>query len=106
MVKSKKVKPLRKKSKMIEMIQHGGYIKNNGTYHHEDRFFSNTCGNNSEIFLNKPSVELAKKFSVETIFCNQSFGIHKPWNHLNTIEMNQLKMNFPDLEKLIALNNM
>ena len=39
---------LRKKSKMIELIKNGGYIKSNGEYHYEDRFFTNTYRNNSK----------------------------------------------------------
>ncbi len=95
---------LRKKSKMLEMLKEGGYIKNNGEVHYEDRFFTNTCGNNININLNIPSVEQAKEFSVETIFSNNSFGLHKPWDYLSNTEINLLKNNFPELEELILLN--
>ena len=96
---------LRRKSKMIEMIKYGGYINPNGEYHYEDRFFTNTCGTNIDILLNIPSVEVAKQFSVETIFSNISFGLHKPWNFLSKKDINLLKINFPDLETLIILNS-
>ena len=96
---------LRKKSKMLEMLKKGGYIKNNGEVHYEDRFFTNTCGNDIGIKLNIPTIEQAKNFSVETIFSNNSFGLHKPWNYLTTMEINLLKNNFPELEELILLNN-
>ena len=96
---------LRKKSKMLEMLKKGGYIKNNGEVHYEDRFFTNTCGNDIGIELNVPTIEQAKEFSVETIFSNNSFGLHKPWNYLTTMEINLLKKNFPELEELILLNN-
>jgi hypothetical protein len=94
---------LRRKSKMIEMIEIGGFIKENGEYHYEDRFFSNTCKNiyEDKIILKKPSVEESKKFSVETLFYNESIGIHKPWLWLNNEELNQLKNHFFDLENLI-----
>jgi hypothetical protein len=96
---------LRKKSKMLEMLKKGGYIKKNGEVHYEDRFFTNTCGNDIGIELNVPTIEQAKEFSVETIFSNNSFGLHKPWNYLTTMEINLLKNNFPELEELILLNN-
>lgn len=95
---------LRKKSKMIEMTTKGGYIKNNGEFHYEDRFFTNTTGDNIDIDLNIPNVEEAKQFSVETIFSDNSFGLHKPWNYLTSKELDLLKINFPELEELILLN--
>lgn len=95
---------LRKKTKMLEMLRKGGYIKENGEFHYEDRFFTNTFGNDIGINLNTPSVEQAKEFSVETIFSVNSFGLHKPWNYLTSMELNLLKNNFPELEELIMLN--
>ena len=90
---------------MVEMLKHGGYIKPNGEYHYEDRFFTNTCGTNIDISLNIPSVEKAKQFSVETIFSNISFGLHKPWHFLSEKDINLLKINFPELDTLIILNS-
>ena len=97
---------LRKKSKMIEMIQKGGYVKNDGEFHYEDRFFTNTTGDNIDITLNIPTVETAKQFSVETIFSDNSFGLHKPWNYLTPQELDLLKINFPELDELISLNRL
>jgi hypothetical protein len=96
---------LRKKSKMIELLKNGGYKSENGGYHYEDRFFTNTCGNNSEsqIVLNMPSVDLAKCFSVETFFYDKSVGFHKPWNYLNVEELNVLKTHFNDLDELMKM---
>jgi len=96
---------LRKKSKMIEMIKNGGYIKENGEPHYEDRFFSNTCGNINTIHLYKPTIDMAKKFSVETVFNIDSVGIHKPWAYLNKKEITMLKNSFFDIEKLILLQS-
>lgn len=95
---------LRKKTKMLEMLRKGGYIKDNGEFHYEDRFFTNTFGNDIGISLNTPSIEQAKEFSVETIFSFNSFGLHKPWDYLSKTELNLLKNNFPELEELIMLN--
>ena len=96
---------LRKKTKMLELLKQGGYKKNNEEVHWEDIFFSNTINNTNNIVLHKPSFELAKKFSVETIFNYDTFGLHKPWEYLKDYEIYQLKSHFPDLEKLINLFN-
>ncbi len=95
---------LRKKSKMLEMIHNGGFIKENGEPHYEDRFFSNTCGNTTKIFLNKPSIEVAKQFSVETVFYDNPVGLHKAWIYLTKEQLTELKKKFPDLNKLIVLH--
>jgi len=85
---------LRKKTKMIEKIRNCNY--NNEP---EDVFFSNDCNN-----LNKPSVEDAKYFSIEHIINDKSFGVHKPWNGLKKDELDYLKNNCLNLDKLIELN--
>ena len=96
---------LRKKSKMLELIKNGGYIKPDGGAHYEDRFFSDTCGNRNTIRLNKPSFKMAKQFSVETIFNTNSIGIHKPWAYLRPEHIKLLKNTFFDIEKLIHLQD-
>lgn len=85
---------LRKKSKMIEHLD-----KCEISIINEDAIFSNSC-----IQLNKPDSEEAKKFSVETIFNENSFGVHKPWPYLPKDNINVMKNNCEDLDKLIELN--
>jgi hypothetical protein len=89
---------LRKKSKMLEILKkHGAGVKHkNGKYCNEDTFFSNHT-------LDKPTVEEAKQFSVETLFSDKSFGLHKAWRHLNTKQVDELKVHFPELKELITL---
>jgi hypothetical protein len=96
---------LRKKSKMLELINEGGFIKENNEYHYEDRFFSKTI-NLDKIYNNlfKPDFNIAKEFSVENVFCENSIGLHKPWNHLKNEEIEILKTHFFDLEELINLH--
>jgi hypothetical protein len=65
---------LRRKSKMIEIINNCKYDNKP-----EDIYFSLSCPN---IYRNIPSFEDAKKFSVETVYNDISFGVHKPWIHL------------------------
>lgn len=63
---------LRKKSKMLEIIAKFKRKKNTN----EDVFFSRHS-------INKPSLELSKKFAVESVFYQNPFGIHKPWDYYN-----------------------
>jgi len=95
---------LRKKSKMLELLKKGGYKKANGEYYYEDKFFTNTIPNNIVFELNLPNVEEAKQFSVETLFSDKSFGLHKPWDYLTTKELDALSLHFPELKELIALH--
>jgi hypothetical protein len=62
---------LRKKSKMIEIIEKD--IDNNNLA--EDVYFS--CTNKVNLF--KPSQQEAKFFAVEHIYSEVTFGVHQPW---------------------------
>jgi hypothetical protein len=87
---------LRRKSKMLEII--GSCIYKNEP---EDVYFSNGCNN---IIINKPNVKDAEKFSVEAIYSDISFGVHKPWLFMNKKKLEN-KNNFCNgLDKLIELN--
>ena len=92
---------LRKKSKMIEMKNIGGFCFDNGNG--EDMFFSNNF-QNKDFEVNKPSFHEAKQFSVEAVFYHKSVGLHKPWGYLNESEIEVLKRHFFDLEKLIGIH--
>jgi len=87
---------LRRKSKMLEILNNCQY-KNEP----EDVYFSKGCNN---IFINKPNIEDAKLFSVESIYNNISFGVHKPWLFMNKQKLEN-KNNFCNgLDKLIKFN--
>jgi len=71
---------LRRKSKMLEILNNC----NIDYYLNEDVFFSKIlCSCNKDIKINKPNIEEAKEFAIETIYNNNSFGIHKPWLYIN-----------------------
>jgi hypothetical protein len=57
----------------------------------EDCYFS------SYAKLNKPSFEEAQTFSVETVFCDKSFGIHKPWYFLPDEQIKIISKHIPDI---------
>ena len=85
---------LRNKHKMIEICENvGNYTENEDNYFCYQRI----------IPLFKPSFEDAKKFSVETVFHEKSFGIHAPWKHLDEIDI--LIHRYPDIRTLIMLHN-
>lgn len=92
---------LRKKSKMLEILNKESIIKPNGDYFNEDFFFS--CHSLKNTFVKKPTFDLSKQFSVESVYSSNSFGIHKPWLFLNEEELGLLYNIFPELEELIKV---
>ncbi len=87
---------LRRKSKMLEIIDNCKYDNRP-----EDVYFSLSC---PDIKRNIPSFNKAMKFSVETVYNDKSFGVHKPWAHLKRDYIYR-KNNFcRGLDKLIYLN--
>jgi len=90
---------LRRKSKMLELLNNN--FSSNVLNINEDLFFSGSSHNISNINIYKPPLNLAKEFSTESIFSENSFGLHKPWNYLNKTQMDKLKILFPDLSNLI-----
>lgn len=87
---------LRRKSKMLEIIDNCPY-----TNQPEDVYFGKAC---SEIFRNIPDFENAKEFSVETVYNDKSFGVHKPWIHLKRDSYINKVNNCDGLDKLRELN--
>jgi hypothetical protein len=87
---------LRRKSKMLNII-------NNCKYNNEpeDVYFSVACN----LPLNKPSFEEAKNFSVEGVYNDNSFGIHKIWRFFNKNIIKNKNNYCSGLNKLIELNN-
>jgi hypothetical protein len=81
---------------MLEIIENCKYNDEN-----EDIYFSFAC---SGININKPNFEQAQNFSIETVYNDNSFGVHKPWLYFKKEVMKQ-KTNFCNgLDKLINLN--
>lgn len=86
---------LRRKSKMIEIIEKCPYtnININDITHYiikkdndnEDVYFSLLC---PTVNIKKPTYEEALKFSSESIWNSESFGIHKVWSSANIDKIN------------------
>jgi hypothetical protein len=88
---------LRRKTKMLEVLEKCKY---DGSVN-EDIYFS-LLG--QDIHINKPCYEHARRFSVETLYNDISFGVHKPWAHLHPDDL-QNKIQFcKGLDKLIELH--
>ena len=85
---------VRKKTKMIAVTQTVLPCEVN-----EDVYFAMQ----QSVPLSKPSFQEAQKFSVETVFYEQPFGIHAPWKHLNEHEMGVLLKKYPAIQELIDL---
>ena len=85
---------LRRKSKVLEIIS-----KCKRGNENEDVYFANPCISNF-----KPSIEKAKLFSVETLYSDKSFGVHKPWAYLNEEELEDKIKKCSPLKELRDLN--
>jgi len=81
---------LRKKSKMLSIL-HTDIRKNEN----EDIFFSRNHEG-----VTKPDYEIAKKFSIETVFSDITFGCHAPWKWLDT---HLLYSVYPEVKQLVEL---
>jgi hypothetical protein len=73
---------LRRKSKMLEVLNSCSKYYGDGATHNEDGYFSRGCDN---VQVSKASVEDAQEFSVEQVYRGkQMFGIHKAWAYVST----------------------
>ena len=89
-----------------ELMNEDIYFSNNENVFFKTDYIKETNDNidknnfiNNNVF--KPSLEESKFFSVEAIYNEMSFGIHKPWLYINNDELDSLKKLFPELELLI-----
>jgi len=87
---------IRKKTKMLEIIHFKGYQETN-----EDLYFSQNIDNC--IHFNLPSCEIAKEFSVESLFYEYPFGVHNIWKYMTKDEINCLQSIYPDIKTLMEL---
>ena len=84
---------LRRKSKMLDIIHTIPYENQP-----EDVYFSSYT-------QNKPSPEEAKHFSVEHIFYEEPFGVHKIWTTLSSDNMQYLRERYKEISLLEVANN-
>ena len=87
---------LRKKSKMLEIINNCPYSNEN-----EDIYFSRAC---SSTKINIPTFDIAKHFSVETVYDDLSFGVHKPWRYIKKEDLKKKNDYCKGLNTLTELN--
>ena len=84
---------LRRKSKMLEIIDTVTYCGEP-----EDIYFCN----NLLVDLYRPTMEQAKRFSVEEVFHPQTFGCHRPWERGFDKELLEA---YPEIRTLFELND-
>ena len=84
---------LRRKSKMLDIIHTIPYENQP-----EDVYFSSYT-------QNKPSPEEAKHFSVEHIFYEEPFGVHKIWTTLSSDNLQYLRERSKEISLLEVANN-
>jgi hypothetical protein len=85
---------LRKKSVILNVLDKYNPYEYDGL---EDTYYA-------KYITNKPTFEEAKLFSVETVFSEKSFGIHKCWNHLHPSQISEIAEYIPELPELIRLH--
>ena len=73
---------LRRRSKMLEVAEKAPYVPPYG----EDLFFSGAMG---MVAVKKPPFEEAKRFSIETVYSEAAFGIHKAWRWTDKVTEEQ-----------------
>jgi hypothetical protein len=89
---------LRRKSKMLEILD--AYIDTDKN-HNEDGVFSGEF--TKLVSTKKPTFEQAKEFSIETVFHNKSFGLHKAWEYNDEIQLAEINTFCPGLNELRSL---
>jgi hypothetical protein len=89
---------LRNKDKMLEIINNH---YNKSFRYNEDYFF---CKKRNDIELNLPTLDEATSFSIEHIYNDESFGVHKPWNYLSKENYDKLIKISPEIYHLELLN--
>jgi hypothetical protein len=86
---------LRNKNKMLEIMEKIERPRlNETTFVNEDLYFSTQYEN---IVVSKPDYEKAQMFSVDEVFCEETFACHKPWLHAHYETFRQL---YPEVDIL------
>ena len=94
---------LRKKSKMLEIIEENDLSNNKSN---EDIVFSDNDDSLKQLYINKPTFEEAKEFSIEHVFSDKSFGIHKAWKFHTDENLDKINNFCPGFNDLVNLNNL
>ena len=89
---------LRRKSKMLEIVEKCKNNMDGDNYINEDVVFSKGC---DLVDLYKPDFDKAKEFSIETVDNDKSFGVHKAYAYLNTDKIGEW---CPEIIQLKNLN--
>lgn len=87
---------LRKVSAMLTSVDKYKFVPN-GTHFNEDLFFS-------RLPLKFPPRHIAQQFSVESVYYETPFAMHKPWCYLTDEQIAKLALYAPMLNELIRIN--
>jgi hypothetical protein len=88
---------LRRKSKMIEIIENVPY-----RFEPEDVYFCyKTKG---KVSINYPDFNKAKEFSIEACYSDIAFGVHQVWKALRKNEYENLTKLYPEVKLLEYYN--
>ena len=87
----------RKKKKMLEIINECNDL-DKLNHLPEDGFFAIPCNN---IKIKKPTFSKARQFSVETMFFDKPYAVHKAWRYLPRDKLEILKKNCDCINHII-----
>jgi len=105
---------LRKKSKMLKVLENCNknsnnnlFIEEENRFEHEDRIFANDVDRcKPYIDIKKPDYDLSKQFSIEMIYNDKSFGVHRAYDYLDTDSQKKLEGWCPEFIELRRLNKL
>jgi len=91
---------LRRKTKMLEILENCPISPPNIP---EDVYFASSC---PAVRINKPSIHIAKEFSIEMIYSPKSWGIHRAWYEGNAGEgrTDEIEAQCTGYKTLVELN--
>jgi hypothetical protein len=90
---------LRRKTKMLEILEKCPILKPEP----EDTYFALPC---EAVQMHKPSSKFAKEFSMEGVYSENSFGVHKTWTpwHLGLSATEKIQAHCEGYKTLVELN--
>lgn len=89
----------RKRSKTLDVLKHYAAVRGRFLVEAEDTFYA-CVTNEPEANFKAPKKAQAVYFSVEQVFQESPFGVHKPWLNLSSREMDKLTQSCSELNIL------
>lgn len=90
----------KKRSKMINLLH--SYVPVSDMYWNTSSdLFIGCAALDPEANMRVPSIDVAKHFSVEGIYFETPFGMHKPWWYLTPTQLDDLSVGCPEFKRIL-----